>query len=137
MPNKRPQAKEEQLGPTLDSLTHRHAFGASLYGDRREVEAAIAEFRRRQAATGPLLPLEDYARRREAAITRRMRAKELRFLCSLHARGRHGEEEFCRSSAVSLPGQTQTDAPTPAADKPNQRLKQKGENDEKRAAGRG
>lgn len=136
MPNKRAQDKEEQLGPTLDSLTHRHAFGASLYGDRREVEAAIAELRRRQAATGPLLPLEDYALRREAAITRRMRAKELRFLYRLHARGRHGQEEVCRS-AVSLPGQTQTDAPTPAADKPNQRLKQKGENDEKRAAGRG
>jgi hypothetical protein len=100
------------------------------------VDAAIVELNRRQHAGGRT-SLEDYALRREAAITRRMRAKELRFLYRLHARGRHGQEEVCRSSAVSLPGQTQTDAPTPAAHKPNQRLKQKGENDEKRAAGRG
>lgn len=67
------------------AFIHRRAFGASLFGQQEEVEAALAEFRRRQVASGPLLPLEDYARRREAVITRRMRAKEWRFLARLRA----------------------------------------------------
>lgn len=77
-------------------LVRRRAFAATLFGAEEEVEAALAELHRRNVGArhaSPLLPLEDYARRREAVITRRMRAKESRFLARSRSHLRQSAEE--------------------------------------------